>query len=300
VVAQPHVLSDSPRGAEYIPDKGGALLVPNHVSMVDAVLLIASAVGRSASHIQGVTPTIRSAAVRETPACDPISSQLRPREMIHALRTATQALKDGDSCASFPEGQITRIGQMLPSGAGWSASLKGTDVPVLPVYLGGVWGSIFRYDGAGFVWKWPGRDPISCGRHLGAPLPPTTTTVEPGRRFKNFGRRRGACGCPSSGRYTDRLSKRRAGIPGRLAMADDARAKPRLAQPSCAALPRPAAPVRVADQELVGILLPPSVPGGVGESRRTAPGKVPGQSKLHRLEGEPGILCPPVRFAGRW
>src|SRR5437870_9885350 len=44
----------------------------------------------------------------------PISSQQRPREMIHSLREAAQVLRDGELVCIFPEGQMTRIGQMLP------------------------------------------------------------------------------------------------------------------------------------------------------------------------------------------
>ena len=96
----------------------------------------------------------------------PISSQLRPREMIQSLRTATQALKDGEMVCIFPEGQMTRIGQMLPFRRGMERIVKGVEVPIIPVNLGGVWGSIFSFERGKFLWKMPRRDSVSSDRNL--------------------------------------------------------------------------------------------------------------------------------------
>ena len=119
-------------GRENIPSKGGALLVPNHVSMVDAVLLIAS-IDRPIRFLMFKGsydhPLVKPFA--KIMGVIPISSQLRPREMIQSLRTATQALKDGEIVCIFPEGQMTRIGQMLPFRRGMERIIKGVDVPCL-------------------------------------------------------------------------------------------------------------------------------------------------------------------------
>src|SRR6266704_1238698 len=134
-------------GRENVPTKGGALLVPNHVSMVDAVLLIAS-IDRPIRFLMFKGsydhPLVKPFA--KIMGVIPISSQLRPREMIQSLRTASQALKDREIVCIFPEGQMTRIGQMLPFRRGMERIVKGIDVPVIPVNLGGVWGSIFSFD----------------------------------------------------------------------------------------------------------------------------------------------------------
>src|SRR5207253_10510814 len=67
----------------------------------------------------------------------PIASDQGPREMIHSLREATEALRNGELVCIFPEGQMTRIGQMLPFRRGMERIVKGVDVPIIPVNLDG-------------------------------------------------------------------------------------------------------------------------------------------------------------------
>jgi hypothetical protein len=83
----------------------------------------------------------------------PIASDQGPREMIHSLRQATEALKNGEVVCIFPEGQMTRIGQMMPFRRGMERIIKGVDVPIIPVNLDGVWGSIFSFAGGRFLWE---------------------------------------------------------------------------------------------------------------------------------------------------
>ena len=84
-------------GRENVPARGGALLVPNHVSMVDAVLLIASIdrpirflMFKDAYEHPLIKPFARIMGVI------PISPKQRPREMIRSLRSATQAIQNHD------------------------------------------------------------------------------------------------------------------------------------------------------------------------------------------------------------
>ncbi|MGD0509323.1 MAG: MFS transporter, partial [Terriglobales bacterium] len=153
-------------GRDNVPAKGGALLVPNHVSMVDAVLLIAS-IDRPIRFLMFKGsydhPLVKPFA--KIMGVIPISSQLRPREMIQSLRTATQALQDGEIVCIFPEGQMTRIGQMLPFRRGMERIVKGVDVPIIPVNLGGVWGSVFSFErGREFCGEASTRT-ASCSHH---------------------------------------------------------------------------------------------------------------------------------------
>ena len=264
-------------GREHIPDKGGALLVPNHVSMVDAVLLIASA-GRPIRFLMFKNnydhPLVRPFA--KLLGVIPISSQQRPREMIHALRTATQALKDGELVCIFPEGQMTRIGQMLPFRRGMERILKGADVPVLPVYLGGVWGSIFSFDRGRFVWKWPRRIPYPVVVIYGAPLPPTTTSGEARQAVQELGTEAARARKPHARLLHRSFVQTARRHPWRLAMADGRTAKLTFG----GALMRTiflARRLRVVwrDQERIGILLPPSIPGALVNLAALLLGKVP-------------------------
>src|SRR5260370_4418078 len=108
-------------GRENVPARGGTLLTPNHVSMADAVLLIASIdrpirflMFRGSYEHPLVKPFAKIIGVI------PIASDQGPREMLHSMRLATDALKNGEVVCIFPEAQMTRIGQMLPCRRGMS------------------------------------------------------------------------------------------------------------------------------------------------------------------------------------
>ena len=96
----------------------------------------------------------------------PISSTLRPRDMIHSLRSATEAIENGEVVCIFAEGQITRIGQLLPFRRGFERIMKGVDAPIIPVSLDGVWGSIFSYAQGRFFWKLPEAHSLSRHREF--------------------------------------------------------------------------------------------------------------------------------------
>jgi len=264
-------------GREHIPARGGALLVPNHVSMVDAVLLIAS--------IDRPIRFIMFKGSYDHPLVKPfakimgvilISSQLRPREMIQSLRTATQALKDGEIVCIFPEGQMTRIGQMLPFRRGMERIIKGVDVPIIPANLGGVWGSVFSFERGRFLWKLPRRIPYPVTVTFGKPMPSTSSAQDVRQAVQELG----AEAYRFRKRYMRTLHRsfvqtaRR--HPFRFAMADGR--TPRLtfggALNRIIFLARRLRPLWD-NQQMVGILLPPSVPGALVNLAALLMGKVP-------------------------
>jgi len=166
-------------GRDNIPERGGALFVCNHMSFVDACLLIAST-DRSIRFVVFKDiyehPLIHPFA--RILRCIPISSQLRPRDMIRSLRTATEAIQAGEVVCIFAEGQITRIGQLLPFRRGFERIMKGVDAPIVPVYLDGVWGSIFSFERGRFFWKFPRRILYPVTATFGKPMPPASTALE--------------------------------------------------------------------------------------------------------------------------
>src|SRR6185369_2479925 len=112
-------------GRDNIPEKGGALFVANHMSFVDALLLIAST-DRPIRFVMFkdiyAHPLVKPGA--KIMRAIPISSQLRPREMIRSLRTASEAIQNGEAVCIFAEGQITRIGHLLPFRRGFERIMK--------------------------------------------------------------------------------------------------------------------------------------------------------------------------------
>ncbi|MBM3859252.1 MAG: MFS transporter [Verrucomicrobia bacterium] len=166
-------------GRDNIPEKGGALFVCNHVSFVDALLLVASTdrmlraiMFKDIYDLWFVKPFAKAMKAI------PISSQLRPREMIKSLREASDAIRNGEVVIIFAEGQITRIGQMLPFRRGFARIMKDVDAPIIPVCLDNVWGSIFSFEKRRFVWKVPRYFPYPVTVSFGKPMTAASTPIE--------------------------------------------------------------------------------------------------------------------------
>jgi acyl-[acyl-carrier-protein]-phospholipid O-acyltransferase/long-chain-fatty-acid--[acyl-carrier-protein] ligase len=159
-------------GRENIPVKGGALFVSNHLSFVDALLLTA-ATERNVRFImfQDIyeAPVIKPFA--RLMHAIPISSHLRPRDMIRSLRAASEAIQQGRVVCIFAEGQITRLGRLLPFRRGMERIMKGVEAPIIPVHLDGVWGSMFSFERGRFFWKIPRRVPFPVTISFGEPMP---------------------------------------------------------------------------------------------------------------------------------
>jgi acyl-[acyl-carrier-protein]-phospholipid O-acyltransferase/long-chain-fatty-acid--[acyl-carrier-protein] ligase len=166
-------------GRDNFPDRTGALLVCNHMSFVDVALLIAST-DRPIRFLmfQGIYEHKIIKPFAKMMRAIPISSELRPRDMIRSLHTATEALRDDEVVCIFAEGQITRTGQLLPFRRGLERIMKGVDVPIIPVNLDGVWGSIFSFERGRFLWKMPRRIPYPVTVSFGTPMAPTSTAIQ--------------------------------------------------------------------------------------------------------------------------
>lgn len=170
-------------GGQHLPQSGGALLLPNHISFVDGFLLMA-ATDRPIRFVvdagYATHPLFKwlMTAMRVIP----ISSAGGPRMILRALRTAGEALDKGELVCMFPEGQITRTGTLLPFRRGFERIVKGRTVPVIPVHLDRVWGSLFSFSGGRFITKWPERIPYPVTVSFG-PAQPSSTPVHELRRL---------------------------------------------------------------------------------------------------------------------
>src|ERR1700730_5290387 len=264
-------------GRSHVPARGGALLVPNHVSMADAAFLIAS-LDRPVRYLMFKGsydhPLVKPFA--KILRVIPIASDQGPREMIHSLREATQALQNGELLCIFPEGQMTRIGQMLPFRRGMERIMKGVDVPIIPVNLDGVWGSIFSFAGGRFLWKVPRHLPYPVRVTFGEPLPSTATAQEARQAVQDLGaeaferRKRHMKPLPRTFLYTARRH------PFRFAMADGQTPKLSFFAVLARTLFLARRPRKTwQGQEMVGVLLPPSIPGALVNFAAMLMGKVP-------------------------
>lgn len=158
-------------GLEHIPRTGGALLTPNHISWVDGILLLITVPRpvRFIIYADFVNDPKLNWLARIFDVI-PIKADGGPKTLIQSLRMATDALKNGELVCIFPEGALTRTGQTQPFQAGMLRILKGTDAPIIPVYLHGLWGSIFSYRGGTFFWKWPQKRRYPVSIHFDKPF----------------------------------------------------------------------------------------------------------------------------------
>jgi len=135
------------RDLDRIPAEGPVLLVCNHVSFVDA-LIIAGSCRRPVRFVM-------EAAIYRLPLLNfifrvagtvPIASRSREPEVYEAAFARIAAyLRDGEPVCIFPEGRLTKDGEIDEFRAGVARILKETPVPVVPLALSGLWGSVFSY-----------------------------------------------------------------------------------------------------------------------------------------------------------
>ena len=166
---------------ENIPDEGAAVIVCNHVSFVDA-LVISAACPRPIRFVMDhriFGLPIISFVFRTGRAIPIAPAKEDPAMMERAFSEVAKALKEGDLIAIFPEGHITNTGELSPFRPGIKRILDATPVPVVPVALRGLWGSFFsRKDGAAMSKPWRFVPFRKIGLAVGAPLLPAVATPE--------------------------------------------------------------------------------------------------------------------------
>ncbi|NWB90681.1 MFS transporter [Pseudomonas agarici] len=136
------------KNLESIPDEGAALLVCNHVSFVDA-LLIGGAVRRPIRFVMYYKiyqlPVLNF--IFRTAGAIPIAARGEDLEIYErAFKKIAQYLKNGELVCIFPEGKLTGDGEINEFKGGVTRVLEETPVPVIPLALQGLWGSFFSRD----------------------------------------------------------------------------------------------------------------------------------------------------------
>jgi acyl-[acyl-carrier-protein]-phospholipid O-acyltransferase/long-chain-fatty-acid--[acyl-carrier-protein] ligase len=260
-----------------VPAKGGALFVCNHLSFADALLLIAATdrpirflMDKGMYQKHWIKPFANILRVI------PVAPDQRPRELIHALQTASDAIRNGEVVCIFAEGQITRIGQLLPFQRGFGRIMDRVDAPIIPVAFDGVLGSPTSFEGGRMVRHFPSRIPHPITVSFGAPLPSTATPVEVREAVQaliadawQYRRDR----MEPMPRNFVRAARRH---PGRFAMSDATSGELNFgtALVKTVYLARRLKKIW-SGQEMVGIFLPPSVPGALVNQAAMLCGKVP-------------------------
>lgn len=136
------------RNLELIPEEGAALLVCNHVSFVDA-LLVGGAVRRPIRFVMYYKiynlPVLNF--IFRTAGTIPIAGRHEDEQIYErAFRKIAEYLKAGELVCIFPEGKLTGDGEISEFKSGLTRILEETPVPVIPLALQGLWGSFFSRD----------------------------------------------------------------------------------------------------------------------------------------------------------
>lgn len=165
---------------QHIPDEGPCVLVCNHVSFYDALILAAS-IRRPPRfvmyHTIFKTPIL--SFIFRTARAIPIAPAKEDAALLEkAYADIAAALKDGDIVCIFPEGRITDNGEIYPFKAGISRILQDTPVPVIPIALRGMWGSISSRRGGAAFQKLPRRLRSPVEVSIGMPIAPEHATPE--------------------------------------------------------------------------------------------------------------------------
>ena len=175
------------QGDQHIPSTGAAVLVCNHVSFIDAVLLMAASPRPMVflmDHRIFRQPVL--GWLFRLAKAIPIAPQKEdPQAYEAAFERAAEVLRAGDLLAIFPEGGITKDGTLQPFKGGIvkildRARADGLDVPVVPMALTNLWGSYFSRIEQGTAMVRPFRRGFlnRVGLNVGAPMPAAEVTPE--------------------------------------------------------------------------------------------------------------------------
>jgi acyl-[acyl-carrier-protein]-phospholipid O-acyltransferase / long-chain-fatty-acid--[acyl-carrier-protein] ligase len=153
-------------GLRNLP-RGGFLLLPNHITWVDAIVLqlacprpIRYIIDQEFYRKPLLRPFLRIVH------CIPIDA----RHSHTAVRAATKRIAEGEIVCLFPEGQLERAGTLLRLQRGYELIARHAKAPIVPAWLDQLWGSIFSFQGGRFFTKLPTKIPYRITVAFGKPL----------------------------------------------------------------------------------------------------------------------------------
>ncbi len=161
--------------ADRIPKKGGALLLPNHVSFADA-FFISAASPRPVRFVMD-DAFMASRAIRVFVGVFDTMT-IRRDQPLEAIRSMISALKNGDLVCLFPEGQLTRTGTLCELRRGFELTARKAGHPLIPMWCDGAWGSIFSFERGKYMGKLPYQLPYGLSIAFGSEIEPKHANLE--------------------------------------------------------------------------------------------------------------------------
>lgn len=166
------------RGRSHIPRYGAALVVCNHVSFVDA-LVIGGGCPRPVRFMMD-KPIYESKYLNwlfRMVGAIPVESDRRdPGNVRRALDEVSRALRHGDIVMLFPEGRLTTSGEINTFRRGLDLILTRDPVPVIPAAMSGLWGSWTSHRHGRALSQWPRRFRARVALYFGEPVAPKLAT----------------------------------------------------------------------------------------------------------------------------
>lgn len=263
-------------GSENVPSKGPALIVSNHLSLMDGFLIGWGARHRNVRFMiwrPYWEHPVFGAFLRSLKAI-PIGTS-GPRDLVGAMKAARTELEKGHVVCIFAEGSVSRTGHLLPFKRGMEKVLEGLDVPLIPAHLDRVWGGLFSFEGGTFG-GWPSRWPWPVTIRFGKPLPPTTPAPEVRQAACELGSDSFALRKEPTDTLPLRLISQVRKNWSKLAIADSMGRELSYGRALTAAiLLCGAVKQRAAGDQMVGLLLPASAGGALANFGVSLAGKVP-------------------------
>ena len=169
---------------ENLPKTGGGLIVSNHVTYFDWLLLWVASPRRvrfvlwQGFYGNAFFRLMLSFARHRTIRVD--NARGRAHAIIESLDRIAEHIRQGELVIIFPEQTLTRNGQMLPFGRGLERVMKKLpdNVPIIPTHLDNLWGSIFSWHGEKLIFKRPPEWRRRVAVYFGTPLPSNSTAYE--------------------------------------------------------------------------------------------------------------------------
>lgn len=251
------------KGAENIPKEGPALLVSNHLSATDAFFLMA-AVDRPVRFIMSESHYHKWWFKPFALAMDaiPVSYTDKGEDFKKQMRQAGKQLKRGHLVCLFPEGKVSRTGFMQPFREGVEEIIKGRDCPIIPINLDRVWGTIFSPSGGSYIPRRPQNIPHPLTVTFGKPFPADTSFSQIRWTIRKLGCEAWLQRRDDEGPIHLHFIRSVWRAPWKLCLADKDRKKiSRLKVLTGAIVLARLLKDYWHDQEVVGIMLPPTVAG---------------------------------------
>jgi len=263
-------------GVENVPASGGALLVANHLSYADVLVLQLACPRpiRFVGHEEFPRRSLLFRIIFKLTGTVPVSSS----SALEAIRTVTKLLQAGELVLIFAEGGISRTGQLMKLQRGFEMMARKSGAPVVPVSHDGLWGSVFSFSGNRYLFKSPRIMRSAVCVAWGKPIPAEQADAFVVRRaLLDLG-----CAAfeerPQLKRHLGSEIVRRLGRkPGRLAIVDRtaARREVTAAQLFAAAAALSRHIKKTVPEPRVGIVLPPGAAATIVNLAVLCAGKVP-------------------------